>query len=328
MIRLNANIVLGNYEFDFCNQVEIRSSWEQLTDTATIIMPKKLRLKKDGSYSENITVGVDALWKRGDVVQINLGYEGILDRRFDGFITGIQTKLPPEFTCQDAMWQLKQVNIPKYTKTVKLKQLLTDIMPSGYTFVADDIDLGKFRITRATIAEVLDYIRRTYGLSAYFRDRVLYVGFAYQLGRTTELNEDNIIEFEFYKNIIDDSSLSYLRDDDTSIMVTAVNVLPNNTRTEIKVGDSFGDQRTMYFYNVSSDTLQKLATEALEKLKYEGFRGSFTTFLQPYVKHGDAVRLVDPLLPDRNGVYLVRQVVTTAGVNGGRQEIFLDRKIS
>ncbi|HMG93952.1 MAG TPA: hypothetical protein VK589_28025 [Chryseolinea sp.] len=327
MIRLTSNITLGDYKFDFVNNVEITSTWERLTDTARIVMPRKLRLKKDGTSSENITVGVDGLWRRGDLVEINLGYDNINDRRFTGFITGIQTKLPPEFWCEDAMWQLKQVSIPKYTKTVGLRQLLTDILPSTFSFVADDIDLSKFRITRASVAEVLDYIRRTYGLSAYFRDSVLYVGFAYQLGRTTELNENNLLEFGFYKNIIDDSNLSYLRDDDVSIQVTAVNVHPDNTRTEIKVGDPFGDQRTMYFYNVSAQTLQDLATEALEKLKYEGFRGSFTTFLQPYVKHGDAIRLVDPLIPDRNGIYLVRQVVTTFGMEGGRQEITLDRKI-
>ena len=328
MIRLSSNIGLGNFSFDFVHSVEITSSWETLTDTAKIIIPKKLRLKKDGGFSGNITVGDSGLWRRGDTVTIDLGYNNILDRRFTGFITGIHTKLPPEFICQDAMWQLKQVNIPKYTKTVGLRQLLTDILPSQYTFVADNVNLGKFRITRATIVEVLDYIKRKYGLSAYFRSGVLYVGFAYQLGVNTEIDQDRIVEFEFYKNIIDDSGLDYLRDDDVSIQVTAVNVHPDNTRTEIKVGDSFGDQRTLYFYNITNSDLTRLANEALEKLKYEGFRGSFTTFIQPKVEHGDAVRLKDPDIPDRNGVYLVRQVVTRAGVDGGRQEITLDRKIA
>jgi hypothetical protein len=83
----------------------------------------------------------------------------------------------------------------------------------------------------------------------------------------------------------------------------------------------------MYFYNISQATLKQLANEALEKLKYEGFRGSFTTFLQPWVKHGDAIKLIDSRIPDRNGVYLVRQVVANFSMAGGRQEITLDRKI-
>lgn len=327
MIRLTSSIVLGDYLFDFVNEVEITSTWEKLTDTARITIPRNLRLKKDGTYSENVAAGVDALWRRGNPVEIHLGYDGFNDKRFSGYITSINPKLPPEFACEDSMWQLKQVNVPTYTKTVGLRQLLTDILPPSYSFVADDIDLGKFRITRATIAEVLDYIRRRYGLSAYFRDNVLYVGFAYQLGRNTTVDTTSLAVFDFQKNIINSDNLSYLRDDDVSIQVTAVNVLPNNTRTEIKVGDAFGDQRTLYFYNLSDATVRQLATEALEKLKYEGFRGSFTTFLQPWVKHGDAIKLVDNKIPDRNGVYLVRQVVTTFGMGGGRQEITLDRKI-
>lgn len=327
MLELTSDITLGDYRFDFVNQVEITSTWENLTDTARIVIPKKLRLRKNGGYSEDIAVGVNALWKRGDPVEINLGYNARNDRRFTGYITSVVPKLPPEFQCQDQMWLLKQVNVPTYTKTVGLRQLLTDILPAGTNFVADDVDLGKFRITRANIAEVLDFIKRKYGLSAYFRSGTLYVGFAYQLGRTVELDTDGIAQFEFQKNIIDSTNLAYLRDDDVSIMVTAVNVLPDNTRTEIKVGDSFGDQRTLYFYNLAPETVKQLATEALEKLKYEGYRGSFTTFLQPFVQHGQAIKIIDKEVPDRNGIYLVRQVVTRFGIEGGRQEITLDRKI-
>jgi len=74
--------------------------------------------------------------------------------------------------------------------------------------------------------------------------------------------------------------------------------------------------------------LSNLANEALSKLKYEGFRGSFTTFLEPQVKHGDVIAIQDDVIPDRNGKYLVRKVVTKFGVDiGGRQIITLDRKV-
>lgn len=327
MIRLSARIQLGDYLFDFVNTVQVVSSWENLTSTARIVMPRKLVLKKNGVSTEIITVGVDALWKRGDRVTIDLGYDGLLDNRFEGFITGINPKFPPEFVCEDMMWQLKQVDVPKYTKTVTIRKLMSDILPEGIKFVADDISLGKFRATRVTIAEVLDYIKRTYGLSAYFKKGTLYVGFAYQLGRTTEVDENTLSVFEFYKNIIDGDDLTYQREDDIKLFVTAVNIFPNNERQEIKVGDPFGDQRTMYFYNLPQESVEKLANEALHKLKYEGFRGSFTTFGQPEVNHGDAIKLVDNTIPDRNGTYLVRQVVVDYGEQGFRQTITLDRKI-
>lgn len=326
MIRLSSNITIGTAVFDFVNSVEIVSTWENFTDTAKIIVPAKIRYYKDGRYVNPILTGDNALWKRGDQVEINLGYDDTNDHRFSGFVTRFHPKRPLEFECQDKMWTLKQVNIPKYTKTVTLKQLLTDILPAGIDFQADDIYLGKFRITKATVVEVLNYIKKAYGLSAYFQDGKLYTGFAYKLG--SQIDSQNIYEFTRYSNIIDDSNLDYIREDDINLRVTAVSIQDDNTKKEVTVGDDLGEQRTIYAYNVDTTTLTKLANEALEKFKYEGYRGSFTTFLQPYVKHGQAVKLVDPEIPERTGTYLVRQVTTKFGMDGGRQEIFLDRRIS
>ena len=73
---------------------------------------------------------------------------------------------------------------------------------------------------------------------------------------------------------------------------------------------------------------QKIADERIARMKFDGYRGSFTSFLLPRVQHGDAVKLTNPTIPEREGVYLVKQVITTYGVNGGRQEIFLDAKIA
>ena len=212
--------------------------------------------------------------------------------------------------------------------TTTIKNLLADILPSSIKFTTEDISLSKFSIEQATVAEVLDYIKKTFGLSAYFRNKELYVGFAYKLTTIANFTEEDIKEFHFQKNVIDYSGLDYIREEDQNLKVTAINIKRNNTRQEITVGDTFGEQRTMYFYDMNEADVRKLATEALQKFKYTGFRGSFTTFLKPFVKHGDAVKLVDPTFADRNGVYLVRKVVTTFGMGGGRQEITLDRKIS
>jgi hypothetical protein len=175
----------------------------------------------------------------------------------------------------------------------------------------------------------LDYLKRKFGLSSYIQSGALYVGLAYKPADIAANSLNPSAEFTFQKDIIEDSNLSYQRDDDVSLNVTAINIKTNNTRQEITVGDTLGEKRTLYFYDIRTEAeLRTLATEALEKYKYEGFRGSFTTFLQPVVRHGQAVKMIDPLIPDRNGVYLVKKVITSFGVDGGRQEITLDRKIS
>lgn len=320
---------IGDYNFPFTNEVEIVSTWDQLTDTATIKVPRKLRVKKNGEFSDSFTAGDSGLWKRGDTVRIEAGYNDVNDVRFRGVLTKIKPKLPLEFHCEDAMFTLKQKVVSKYSvPSTTVSDLLATILPTGINYTDEDITLGKFKIERATVAEVLDYLRRRYGLSCFFQDNVLHVGFAYRISSINDIATGALLQFEFQKNIIDDSNLDYIRDDDVRLKVTAISIRPDNTRKEIEVGDADGDIRTLHFYNVSDADLTKLANEALSKLKYEGFRGSFTTFLQPMVRHGEAVKMIDPLIPDRNGVYLVRQVVTRFGMDGGRQEITLDRKIS
>lgn len=328
MIRLTCRLEIGDYTFPFVNEVEITSSWENFTDTCSIKVPRRTRIKKDGLYTDFITAGSNPPWKRGDTVKIYAGYDDNNDLRFEGQLMRIAPRIPLEFSAEDNMIILKQKVIQKYNKpSVTIRQILTDILPAGIEFDTEDITIGKFKIEKATVAEVLKYFKTRFGLSSYFQDGQLYVGFAYKVSSFDEIASDDIVEFEFQKNIIDDSNLDYLRDDDVKLKVTAISIISDNTRKEVEVGDPDGDIRTLHFYNLDTTELTKLANEALEKLKYEGFRGSFTTFLQPMVKHGQAVKLIDPLIPDRNGVYLVKQVVTRFGMEGGRQEIFLDRKI-
>lgn len=329
MLNLTSNIAIGNYNFTFCNNVEVVSSWENLTDTARLIIPKNIRVKKDGLFTDAITSGPEAIWKRGDNVIISLGYDNNNATLFYGVLTRISPKLPIEFECEDKMFILKQTTIPKFSETgVTLSSLMAAIVPSTISYETEDIKIGKFVIENASVAEVLNYLRKKFGIQSYFQNNILYVGFAYKSSTIDTIATGNLKEFEFQKNIIDDSNLDYMRDDDVNLKVTAINILPNNTRQSETVGDTLGEQRTLFFYDVTRAELTALANEALTKYKYEGFRGSFLTFLQPTVKHGDAVKLIDPLIPDRNGVYLVRQVVTRFGINGGRQEITLDRKIA
>lgn len=333
MLKVRTDITIGNYRFDFVGSIEINSSWENLTDTCKIIMPRKMRLKKDGVFTDAITSGEVGLWKRTDPVKVSLGYDDNTALRFEGVIMRIHTRTPLEFTCEDNMFGLKQKTIDKYStrtkypnkKQVSIKTILEDICP--IPFIAEDITISDFSITRATVAEALDYFKRNFGLSSYILpDGKLYVGFAYRL--ETVVKDANTPVFQFQGNIIDDANLDYIREDDVLLKARAVNVKADNTRIEEVVGDPSGEERTLYFYNVKDSDLVKLAQEQLSKLKYEGFRGSFTTFLEPVIRHGDVIQLQDNLLPDRNGYYLVRRVVTTLSVeNGGRQEITVDRKV-
>ena len=75
------------------------------------------------------------------------------------------------------------------------------------------------------------------------------------------------------------------------------------------------------------EDLKSQATAEIKKYYYTGLKGKFTTFGIPFTKVGDNAQIVDPILPERNGLYKVKSVDYSAGVNGIRQVIELDYKI-
>lgn len=319
-------IPTNGLEFDFVTELQINSTWENLTDTATLTFPRKLRYTKNGQVINNIVQGDNPLFKRGVAFKAMVGYGNQTAERFRGYISDITPRNPLFFEFEDAMYILKQTFIKAYSKeNVTLQSLLTDILPDGFKFrVNASIDLGRFRRSGSTVAEVLKFLREDYGVISFIRKDTLISGVAYENRSldTVKLHEINLEQFG-----IETDGLKFVREDDQRIKVRAVSIFDNNTKIEVEVGDPDGGERTQYFYGVNESTLRQYANEQLEKFKYTGFEGSFTTFVNPIIQHGDAVKLISEQIPDANGVYLVKGVTTTSGVFGGRQTIELDIKI-
>lgn len=326
MLSLVNNITIANQSFSYVTEVEIESSWEMLTDTARMTVPRKLRFVKNGQVIRDIISGTNPLFKRGDAVSMNMGYTGQTAQRFQGYISNISPQNPLVFDFQDAMYLLKQKTIKSYSESgLTLTQLLTDIVEDVPVNITQEFTIGKYVIESATVAQVLDHLNKNYGVTSYIRNGQLYSGLAYQL---KDVNQIKITDIDMEKFVIDDSSLVYKRSDDERIKIRAISINPDNTRTEVEVGDSDGGVRTQYFYDVSQADLRRYAEERLEKFKYTGYSGSFETFINPIVRHGEAVRLTSVKRPDANGIYLVKRVITRSGAEiGGRQVIELDIKI-
>lgn len=326
MLNLVNTIAIGGQTFDYLTEIEINSSWEDFTDTATLTLPRKLRFVKNGEVIENVISGDNPLFKRGDAVSFVAGYSDETAVRFEGYLSKIIPNNPLTFEFQDAMYLLKQKTISKYSKKgLTLTQLLTDIVGDTMSIkVNQEFTIGKYAIKSATVSQVLEHLKKNYGVTSYIRNGILNAGLAYEL---KTIDSVKIINIDMEKVVIDDGNLAYQRADDQKIKVKAISILPDNTRLEATAGDEDGGERTQYFYDVSQNDLQKYANERVEKLKFTGFTGSFTTFINPIVKHGDAVKLTSVKRPDATGVYLVKKVVTTSGVGGGRQIIELDIKI-
>lgn len=324
MKRLSCNIVIGDYEFKKVVNIGIQSSWELMTDTCFIEVPD--RFYKD---NKKVVIG-DGLFKREDPVVIYCGYDR-LTKEFEGYVSKINPGEVIRFECEDVMWLLKQKTIRNYSETnLTLKQLINDIAGDKVRFDVIDSNLGQFRIKNVNVAQVLEELKSTYGLTSYIRDGVLKVGLAYY-----GYGEEH--KFSFQRNIIS-SQLEYKREDDTNIVVKGISIMPDNTKYELYAFKDTngviqttsetvdGEQRTMPFYNLSLVELKEAIKRELPKLIYEGYKGSFETFGQPSVKHGDVAVLEDKKL-ERSGKYLIKSVEKSFGLNGYRQVIELDIRI-
>lgn len=358
MLVFSSDVEVNGYKI-FPNEISIVSTWENLTDTGYIKFARRSAIRKDNNIHPKkyeLIAGPDAIWRRGDPVRIDLGYNGNLTNRFTGVLTGVKNGFPSELYCEDSMFLLKQktisteaLNYINNGERKTLKALLKKVFPGelqdelGFTVEHEDAQLGRLQpiTTRITIAQFLNGLRTQYGLSCFFQDGKLYVGVAYKFSSIEDIATKPITaQFQFQRNIIDASNLQWQRADDVMMKVTATNWKTVNGRDTSKTFE-FGDPdgataKTLHFYDADENDLERLAMEELKKYKYEGFSGSFTTFMDPPVKHGQAIKLIDTdegtdLYPygARTGVYLVKQVITTFSFSGGgRQEITLDRLIS
>lgn len=331
MLRPWIKIKIGEEELSYITDGEVNSSWKTFTDTARLTIPVKA--KKD---NRTIYIGSENIFKKGDFATISVGYFPNIKQIFEGYLTKITPREVVELELEDPSWILKQTNITVSYVNITLENLLNNIMKVAIEkaspvikealkkvkIVSIGATFPAFRVTNANIVQVLDELKKTYALTSYFREQTLYVGLAYNAGGAKHT-------FEFQKNIIDGGDLEYRKEDDVKIKVKVTSMLETNKKIEVEVGDTDGEQRSLFVYNITSVAeLKKIGEREKEKFKYEGFFGNFETFIEPIVKHGDEITIIDPKTPERNGTYLAEAVNPTFGINGYFQKITLGIKVT
>lgn len=253
------------------------------------------------------------------------------------------------------------VNDPSYkylTNTVKPSLALINVFNGVGNSESITTNVGSFRTANETLANVLFRFKKDYKLECFFRKNIttgswndLYCsGIVYY--PKDYINSDGTISataYGFQDNIVNGNDLIYQRKEDVRLGIKAYSVSKyeltttnsagelktKNQRLEVTVGDTDGDIRTQYFWpatNTDPDlnlmTLTAQATQRLNKMKYEGWRGEMMSFGLPYVQHGQAVSLndivrsgvyqqgVNPSTMERQGIYLVRGVKVVFSATG------------
>lgn len=321
-----------NISFNFVHSIEIESSYENLTDTCKIVIPRKLTF--DGLPLFN---GDNPIFRRGDKIEVSMGYVPNITKVFTGYIKNVGSNVPTVLECEDEMYLLKQytVNYPskvgleerilkaplKYhpltiQPTLKLNELLDYCLPNIDFETVDNINLGKFTIIKASPAKVLDKLKSEYGLYSYFRNGKLHVGFANDASVTSEA------EFKMEEVVINSDTLEWQRAEDVRIKCVAISMNSDNSKTQVEFGDEDGNQITITKQDMDAKSLEFAAKEWIKENKYTGYRGEVETFGEPVMKHGDRIKLTSVKLPERDGTYLIKKVKRVYSVDSGNHQIF------
>jgi hypothetical protein len=329
MLKLTSRITIGDYSFNNCVEIEIHSGWEEMTDRCSITIPRKVKwLGKDLSAGDSPAIAV------GDPVTVELGYDYNYSTYFTGYVTLISPKTPVVIECQDAVWFLKQASgsftmgkgstleeIIEEIKTVYLASSVYAKYGVNITFEpVANTQIGSWRSKNVSMAFVLDSMKKKMGIVSFMRNGILYSGLAYYENQRNEVNR------QFNWNIIDDN-LEQKNATDIKVKLT-VKAIDNKNLEPVSVGDGEGDCIDMLVSGVTTQAQMRERGEAeLPKYKYNGFSGSFTTFGDEYIKHGEIINLSDPVIKDRNGKYFVKKVVTKFGTDGFRNTVELHKEL-
>lgn len=308
MLKVSVYITIGSLKFTWVNDVSIKSSWRDMTQTCSIKLPRNIKLQ-DKKLEELIQID--------DKVTVQLGYNDILKTEFKGYVTGLKPQFPYEITCEDEMRMLKRGSLNFNLKNGKLIDVLKSIYSGPVN--AFDADLGDFRANKATGANILNKIKEVYGLYSFFildstGTPVLVCGKMY------ERADQQTHNFSFERNVISTGSLEFKRKEDVRIKVKAISILSNNTKIEKELGDEDGQERTLHFFNLTEKELTEAATREMDKLKYDGYRGKFTQFGLAFTRVGDIANISQDSYKGRDGKFYIDAVTINFGMNGYRRE--------
>lgn len=327
MIALSSNIEITTdtetYVIDFLNEVEIKTSMYNLSDLGSITFPKNINWK-----DKNIT----ELIKRGDKVKIQLGYDGVLNTFEDFYITQIIPYYPVKIFIEDGMFKLKQNVLKKKSFSKKngnnnLKDIMSYILSGTIYASKNEIqDINPLNISiedGANTSDVLELLKKDFGITSFIRDGKLFVG----IQAYSTLQKE--VKFQFYKNIVDFTELVVKKKEDTKIRVKFVSVdsRSNEVIATVFSGASNGQTQTTKVQDVSQSDLKKLADNASRQLSYDGIYGNFTAFLEPFCRIQNKVTLINEIIKDYNGSYICKAVTYRFGMNGARQDIEIGYKL-
>jgi len=316
MFRMDFDISVGNYRLKMVDAVKVKHSVEQLSDTATITLPAMV---------EGKALQVEDKLKAGDKVIIQLGYDDHLETEFEGFLKAVQTddgNLTLE--CEDAIYlfdkKVDDVELKGITMKALLEKVVKQVDPSYKVETEFEFTWDKFVFYHATARDVLKKVQDETKANIWFREGTLHVQPQYTQA------SDRTVVFDFSRNI-ESSSLKYRKATDKKVEVTVKLTNAEGKSFEESAGAPGGKSIKKVVSGVDPSQLKTLAKNEHNLWCFDGYEGSFTGWLVPYVVPGDAVKIIDSDYPTKEGLYYVTGTEISFSKEGGKRTVSLGRRL-
>lgn len=289
--------------------VKTESSWQSLTDTAEITLPRKVK--------DFDRMRVSEWFREGDPVEIWLGYDGNLELEFSGYVSKVPVGIPLVISCEDEMYQLKRRTVSVSLQNCSLKQLLESIAP-GYKVVCDETKLlGAVRYSNMAASAILEELKKT-GIHSWFVGKELHAMSASKSG---------IGPVPILLELTAGESLKQKPVEDTLVTIRLIRKV--GKKLKVEWGEpSAGKRITRELSGLVMSEAQMLAEakKIYQDSKRPGLDGDLTLFGVPSVRHGMRIRLRSELYPEKDGTYYIDAVTKTFSEQGYRQTCKLGDK--
>lgn len=316
MFTMWHDITVGNWRLGMLESVEIHRSVELLADTAVIRLP--------GS-EYNAALDVESRIRRGDRVTVRLGYwETEIMTEFEGWVQRVGTDNGAiTLECEDDLFRMRVALRDRQLEKVSLKDLLNGVLSEigGYTLDCSyDWTYDRFVINTATGYDVLAKVQEESGADIYLDGTVLHV---HPPGQMTGRE----VIYDFAQNV-QSCDLQYRRSDERRVRVVVKALMPDGTVRESEYGPAGGDKVEVRCAATDDASMRSRGESEVRRLSFDGYDGSITGWLVPYVRPGDSVVLHDRDYEYKNGKYFVQAVTTTFGSSGGTRKIELGFRLN
>lgn len=298
---------------------EIELSWKMICGKAEIVLPRNI---KDFDKQK-----VKDVFRKGDPVEIYLGYNGDLKLEFKGYIDIVSANYPITLKLEDEMWKLKQIPVNFASPNISLKDFFEKIVKDYPLDIDIGVSLGAVRFSKVTLGEVMNKLQSEMSLYSFIRNGKLTVAKPY-----SEV-KNKVSVFDLERNC-ESNDLNYLSKEERLVKIIgqsmqkvakAIKNKEKDKKLKFEWGDTDANDTINWTFNVRT---QKELEDAVKKMyndrKKEGYDGSFKAIGTPSVQHGERIKITSTLYEERSGVYYIDAVKKTFDKNSGyRQEITL-----